>query len=332
MGKVRGRAWRALAVVLFLAGLAGAGWMWLHRPRQITVSAGQFPEELVYARSTDDVINGGTLFSTSKRTAQSVAVIWVHGWGTNFYYPTYTMIGRALASRGLTAISVNTRMHDLGTSATQRMGRRVRGGGYWGVPSEQDLDIAAWVNFAEQHGYARVVLAGHSAGWAAVAAYRVRTQDPRVVGIVLASGTAQAMQPLQDADVLGKARRLVDEGAGEDLIRLPNRSFPSFISAATQLDQANTPPDLLDFFGQKSGAAGVTRLGCPLLAFYGTRGDVGGEADLELVRSAPARLSIKALAIETRMIDGADHMYTGEEGQVAAVISDWASRVLAAPH
>jgi pimeloyl-ACP methyl ester carboxylesterase len=330
MADVRGRAWRTVAGVLLLAGLAGAGWVWRHRPRPITVTAGQYPEELVYARSTDDVINGGTFFSTSKRSAQGVAVIWVHGWGTNFYYPTYTMIGRALAARGLTTISVNTRMHDLGTSAAHRMGRRVRGGGYWGIPSEQDLDIAAWVTFAGERGYSRVVLAGHSAGWAAVAAYRVRTQDPRVAGIVLASGTAQAMQPLQDKDVLDKARRLVDEGLGDDLIRLPNRSFPSYISAATQLDQANTPPDLLDFFGQKSAAAGVTRLNCPLLALYGTRGDVGGESDLELVRSAPARLSIKELAVETRMIDGADHMYTGEEAQVAAVISDWANRVLSA--
>ena len=140
-----------LTRVLLAVGVAGAGWLWFHRPRPITVTAGQYPEELVYARSSDDVINGGTFFSTSNRSAQGVAVIWVHGWGTNFYYPTYTMIGRALAARGLTTISVNTRMHDLGTSATHRMGRRVRGGGYWGIPSEQDLDIAAWVSFAGPH-------------------------------------------------------------------------------------------------------------------------------------------------------------------------------------
>ncbi len=43
-------------------------------------------------------------------------MIWVHGWGVNFYSPTYVMVGRALAERGLTTVTVNTRMHDIGTS------------------------------------------------------------------------------------------------------------------------------------------------------------------------------------------------------------------------
>jgi pimeloyl-ACP methyl ester carboxylesterase len=317
--------------VLLLASILAAAWLWTHRPRPVTVSAGQHPEELVYVRSADDVINGGAFFSTPARTTGTLVVIWVHGWGANFYYPTYTMIGRGLAARGVATISVNTRMHDLGTSATHRSGRRVRGGGYWGIPSEQDLDIAAWIDFAEARGYPRVVLAGHSAGWAAVAAYRVRTQDSRVVGMVLASGTAQAMEPLRDREVLDKARDLVAAGLGDELIPLPHRSFPSYISAATQLDQANTPPAQLDFFGLRSRDAGVTRLACPLLAFYGTRGDVGSQADLDVIKAAPARLSIPGLAVETRLIEGADHMYTGEEAQVAAVISDWARRVLVAP-
>lgn len=326
------RRWGRLArwstvVVLLLASILAAAWLWTHRPRPVTVSAGQHPEELVYVRSTDDVINGGAFFSTPARTKGTLLVIWVHGWGVNFYYPTYTMIGRGLAERGVATLSVNTRMHDLGTSTTHRKGRRIRGGGYWGIPSEQDLDIAAWIDFAEARGYPRVVLAGHSAGWAAVAAYRVRTQDSRVVGMVLASGTAQAMEPLRDRKVLDKARALVAAGLGDELIPLPNRSFPSYISAAT-LDQANTPPAQLDFFGLRSQEAGVTRLTCPLLAFYGTRGDVGSQADLDVIKSAPARLSVPGLAVETHLIEGADHMYTGEEAQVAAVISDWARRML----
>jgi hypothetical protein len=64
------------------------------------------------------------------------------------------------------------------------------------------------------------------------------------------------------------------------------------------------------------------------VAFYGTRGEVGSQADLDVIKSAPARLSMPGLAVETRLIEGADHMYTGEEAQVAAVISDWARRVL----
>ena len=55
----------------------------------------------------------------------------------NFYYPTYVGIGRALAERGYTCITGNTRMHDLGNVAGWRGEKRIRGGGYWGVASEE---------------------------------------------------------------------------------------------------------------------------------------------------------------------------------------------------
>ena len=330
MRAISGRlAVRSLAALLLLALPAAAAWLWLHRPRPLTVAAGQLPEELVYARSTDDVINGGVLFSAPKGTP-ALAVIWVHGWGVNFYSPTYTNIGRALAAGGWTTLSVNTRMHDLGTTATHRGGKRVRGGGYWGIQSEQDLDLAAWIDLAERLGFVRVVLVGHSAGWAAVGWYRVRSQDARVVGVVLASGSVQPLRLPDQPKELAEARRLVQAGAKDDLVRLPNPNFPSFISAGTLADQADTPPQLLDFFGVERRDGAVSKLGCPLLAFFGTRGDVGGQAELDIVRATPARLSLPTLRVDTALIDGADHMYTGEEAQVARVIDDWVRRAVIA--
>lgn len=314
---------RGLAVLLLLGLAAAAAWLWLHGPRMLTVTAGHFPEELVYVRSADDVVNGGVIFTSPKGTAEAVAVIWVHGWGVNFYSPTYTNVGRALAAGGLTTISVNTRMHDLGTTATHRGGKRVRGGGYWGIQSEQDRDLAAWIDLAERLGYSRVVLIGHSAGWAAVGSYRVRSQDSRVAGVVLASGSVQPLRLPDQPRELAEARRLVQAGASDDLVRLPNRNFSSFISAGTLVDQADTPPQLLDFFGVERRDGAVTRLSCPLLAFFGTRGDIGGQADLDIVKTTPSRLAITNLRVDTALIADADHMYTGEEARVARVIDGW---------
>ncbi len=252
-----------------------------------------------------------------------VAVVWIHGWGTNFHDPAYTRIGRALADRGVTTFSVNTRMHDLGTSAIHRAGRRVRGGGYWGITSEQSRDLAAWIGVAEAHGFSRVVLVGHSAGWPAVAAYQAAEQDARVAGVVLASGPVQPLEPPGDAALIAEAKRLVAAGQGDDLLRLPGQSFPSFISAATYLDQVNTPTPYLDIFGVKSTDAAIARITAPLLAFFGTSGDVGGEAELTVVRATGRRLTTGPRRIDTVTIARGDHMYTGEETQVAKVIADW---------
>jgi pimeloyl-ACP methyl ester carboxylesterase len=153
----------AIAVIAAIGVVALAAW-WRYTPRTLIVTAGQFPEQLVFVQSSDDIVNGGVMFAPPKASAKPVAVIWIHGWGVNFYSPTYVVIGRALAARDITTITANTRMHDIGTSAAERRGRRIRGGGYWGVASEEVRDVQAWIDFAEQQGFARIVLVGHSAG------------------------------------------------------------------------------------------------------------------------------------------------------------------------
>lgn len=285
---------------------------------------GKFPEQLVYVRSADDVVDGGVLFTSTGSPSKPLAIIWVHGWGANFYTPSYVGIGRALAERGFPTISVNTRMHDIGNVEKYTLlGKRVRGGGYWGITSEDERDIAAWIDYAQQLGYSRIVLVGHSAGWASVAHYQADSQDRRVAGVVFASpGVGYSPQP-DDPQLLAQAKKLVDEGAGDDLIRLPNRAYPSFVSAATQLDVANTPRQYKDFFGTQTPDAAITRVTCPVLAFYGSKDDIGGENDLALLTSSVRRLAHGPDRVDTAMIARGNHEYVGEETQVAQVITRW---------
>jgi pimeloyl-ACP methyl ester carboxylesterase len=295
--------------------------------RPEAIDAAKSPEQIVFARSRDDVVSGGVLFSPPRESAKPLAVIWVHGWGVNFYQPSYVAIGRALAQQGYTVISGNTRMHDLGNVQTQRGGKRIRGGGYWGVASEEPRDIAAWIDLAETNGFKHVVLAGHSAGWGAVRSYVAQVEDPRVVGLVLASGSVQPDLRTSDPEQLREARRLMAAGEGDALIRDPRRNFPSYTSAATLLDidAFLTDSEARDFFGVQGANAPIARVRVPLLAFFGTRGDVGGQADLDTIVSAVGRQQGGAVRVTTALIDGGDHMYTGQEQQVAQVIARWAA-------
>jgi hypothetical protein len=111
-------------------------------------------------------LSGAHIALSERHWAKPIAIIWVHGWGANFYYPTYVGIGRELAAHGCTTISVNTRMHDIGNvEKYSAAGKRVRGGGYWGVTSQDAL------------GFGKVALVGHSAGWASVGRYQAETGD-----------------------------------------------------------------------------------------------------------------------------------------------------------
>jgi len=271
------------------------------------------------------------IFTPPKEKSKPIAVVWIPGWGANFYLPSYVGIGRALAASGFTTISANTRMHDLGNVLGYRRGKRVRGGGYWGITSEDSHDIAAWIDFAQQIGFSRVVLVGHSAGWSSVGRYQADAQDDRVEGLVLASGAVGLVSTGDNAELKAQAQRLVSDGAGEDMVRLPNRSFPSYVSAATYLDIVNTPSEYLDFFGTQIPNPAVVRVRCPILAFFGTNDDVGGEEHLKRLTSAVRRLRSGPSRVDTAMIRNGNHEYVGQEEQVAQTIAHWADTVVL-PH
>ena len=316
----------ALTAVVLIASLVTAC-----GPRPEAIDAAKSPEQVVFARSQDDIVSGGMMFSPPRDSAKTLAIIWIHGWGVNFYEPSYIAIGRALAQQGYTVIDGNTRMHDLGNVEMRRGGKRIRGGGYWGVASEETRDIGAWINLAEANGFKQVVLAGHSAGWGAVRSYVALVQDPRIVGIVLASGSVQPDLRTSDPEQLREAQRLMAAGEGDALIRDPKRDFPSYISAATFLDIDAFLNDTAarDFFGVQAANAPIARVRVPLLAFFGTRDDVGGQPDLDTIVSAVKRHQGGTANVTTALIDGGDHMYTGQEQRVAQLIARWAAGLAA---
>jgi pimeloyl-ACP methyl ester carboxylesterase len=284
--------------------------------------ASEVGERIVQVQSKDGVTDAGALFTPPKNIAKPVAVIWIHGATVNFYSPTYVAISRGLARRGYTVITGNTRMHDLGNVEAWPGGKRIRGGTYWGIPSEQVRDIAAWIDFAEGLGFKQVVLVGHSAGANAVREYQAQTQNPHVAGVILASGDVRPDTRVPPAEWVSKAKQFIADGKPEELVQGP------FLSAATFLDILNRPPEFKDFFGALSTNAGVTRMECPLLVFVGTDEDVGNEKDLEGIKSSVKRLSTRPGRVDTALIQGADHMYDGQEDQVTQVIADWADTLL----
>jgi pimeloyl-ACP methyl ester carboxylesterase len=286
--------------------------------------AREIKERIVQVQSKDDVANAGALFTPSKDIAKPIAVVWIHGATVEFYSPTYLAISRGLAKRGYTVITGNTRMHDLGNVEAWRGGKRIRGGTYWGIPSEQVRDIAAWIDFAEGLGFKQVVLVGHSAGANAVRLYQAQTQDTRVAGVVLASGDVRPDTRVPPPEWISKAKQLIADGRTEELVQGP------FLSAATFMDIVNTTPEFKDFFGTLSTNAGITRVQCPLLVLLGTNEDVGNEEDLERIKSSIKRLSTRPSHVDTALIQGADHMYDGQEDHVAQVIANWADTLLSA--
>src|SRR5260370_42693169 len=88
-----------IAAVLTLLGTSFLLWRRC-APRPENQRAGKFPEQLVYVRSKDNIVNGGVIFSPPKDSVKPIAILWVPGLGATFYYPTYLGVCRARAARG----------------------------------------------------------------------------------------------------------------------------------------------------------------------------------------------------------------------------------------
>lgn len=260
---------------------------------------------LVHALTDDDLFHTGALFRPA-RTTKPLAILWIHGGGQNFYAPTYLRIGAAVAAKGYSFLSANTRGHDFNSK--------------WDRFETSALDLAAWIVRLDALGYPRVVLAGHSFGGWRVVSYQAERRDPRIRGLIIASTPLRERFSRQPhfRERLDLAERMVAEGRGDQYLPL---EYPQ--TAASFASWARARPDL---YGLDGPDALVARAGCPTLAWFGTEGaepTMGTAADLDLARASLP----PGFPLETALLDGCDHMYRGHEEAVAATIVRWAEQL-----
>ena len=66
--------------------------------------------------------------------------------------------------------------------------------------------------------------------------------------------------------------------------------------------------------------------------FFGTKDDVGGEKELNQLKSSLHQIPGGSPKIETTMIANGEHEYVGEERQVAEKIAHWVDTELPTPN
>lgn len=275
-------------------------------------------ETLVYTQSEDGLLLAGIRMTPADTASTPITILWIHGNTGTFYDWPYVAVGRALVEHGYSFLSCNTRGHDI-AATLYRLPDDIpaAGGSAWERLEDAPADLGAWVTFAIEAGSQQVVLAGHSHGATKTILYQAQRADPRVGAIVLASPEQHGHW----SDSLAMASELVATGHPNTVLTL----FPAepwyqlaahnIVSRAWALEQAYT---------SKHGTPYLSAITSPMLAIYGTGGDVGGEADLALLRE----IARQSRRMDTKLIEGADHVYTGYEAQLASLLAGWIAGVL----
>ncbi|HZR00735.1 MAG TPA: alpha/beta fold hydrolase [Chloroflexota bacterium] len=282
-------------------------------------------EEIVWITTDDGVRHEGVVIQPTG-PANGTAVVWMHGFTGYFCEPHQMTIGRYLAERGYQFVSGNGRGHHYGAGLGRWGGSPRLGGAWWELASEAFLDIKAWLDFAEKTlAPRRLVLAGHSYGGMKVVWYQGTQQDPRVAGLISASGGMRppSRRPELAKETLELATKMVAEGRGLELLPFGMTGRPgTTLSAQTVVDRAKS---LVDVYGLDGGAdAPIGKVRCPFLAILGTNEpEIGSPADLETVK----RNARSSPRVETALIEGADHVYTTTAEAVAQAIEGFLGRL-----
>lgn len=287
--------------------------------------------ELVRVTTSDGVrLDGAWQAASTKRPPQSLdtdTVLCVHGTGSNFYASTLMeSLAQQMHQLGLGVLRINTRGHDLiSTAATESGGRRA--GAAYEIVDDCRHDLAAWIEWLVQQGAQRIVLLGHSLG-ALKSIYFLAHQPHASVARLIAISPPRLSHAHFVASsagdefsrALAQAKGALERGAGDELmeIRVP---LPYVITAAGYVDKYG-PGERYNILNL------IDRVNVPSLFVYG-----GQELQTNFAFSGMAeeipRASTREPHPAVSVIAGADHFYTLARTELAHRVASWLRKAVA---
>lgn len=285
--------------------------------------------DLVRLTTRDGLRLDGALRSPAAEATNSTpfdAALLLHGVQSNFYTSsTFEGISQPLLDLGLNLLQVNTRGHDNVYAGSTALGGRRWLGAAYEIIDECRHDVAAWCDWLAKRGLGRVLLIGHSLG--AVKAVYSQARDPHaaVRGLVAISPPRLSHQAYLAAndnaaylESLGVAQKLIAEGKPQELFH-SNYPFPLLIAAAAFLDKYG-PGERYNI------VAHVPQLVGPILFIYGGKELEQGGISFRGVPEAIESSTSAGRKCEVRVLENADHLYTGSTAPLARLIGEWIGR------
>ena len=298
------KPWRSARVAVVVALVVALCW---------STSAGAEPSvrtELVRIKTEDGISLTGLLYQPQQSGIRA-GMVMVHGYGGNFYTDVMSFLPQLLAARGIAALAINMRDHDLGPKGDRF--------------EESRLGIAAAVNDMARRGIRPLFLYGHSMGTNRVLYYMAATHDPRVAGAVLTgppgnlfAWNVRVFGREAASRVLIEAQDLVAAGRGDQWMVVDLGPLGKALYTANHVVSLRGPLSLSDPF---RNIAQVTR---PILIVHGLADRLVDPAVAdELRRNAPAPDQVTVV-----LIPGAEHSFRDHGKPLEEAVWTWLLRRL----
>lgn len=296
--------------------------------------------------TTDNLWLPGLLYEPEKPTKQ--AMIWLHGMGDSavFYSPArINALATALAEKNIALFAFNNRgaqnvktlKQQTGPEAPEEDGR-YQAGTHYELIKDCVPDIDGAVEYLRQKGFSKFYLAGHSTGANKICVYDSLAKNNPFDKYVLAGAgddTGIFFSELGEKK-FWNALKYAGKAVGVDPLKImPRYSGMHPFSARSAYDilnpdgMYNTFPfyeDTTERLGSKPLFKEYKNIDKPTLVIFGredeyafTAGNASSAVDIFIKHTSNAMLK----KIDFRLIDNADHGFTGCEEEFAANVADW---------
>jgi pimeloyl-ACP methyl ester carboxylesterase len=274
-----------------------------------------------YAAADGERLHGLLFHPREELPQPDLALLMLHGVGSNFYTSHLPLVAEALAGDGYHSLSSNTRGHDY---ITRSGGRDQIGGAAFEMLEDCLLDVDAALEYLKGRGYSRFVLVGQSLGSVKSVYYQGTRQRSDVVGVVSYSCprlfySSRVNQHPAFKQRLDEAQAMIDAGRGEELIWDTDSARSRVFSARTYVNKYG-PHDNFDL---RPYAA---KLGVPFLAVAGSE-DASKPIPFYAKQMVEAAQAAGSTSASYHIVQGSGHGYEGHEPEAIEKIREFLARL-----
>lgn len=272
---------------------------------------------------------------------KDVCVIEIHGMSGNFIENYYAnVLGEKLAAKGYGFIYGHNRgychVNDIATkpAKTDDNGwNYTRIGEAYELFEDSPKDVATWIAKAQELGYKKIILLGHSLGCNKTIYYLHKNPEADIAGVILASPPdmvglveLEKYQP-NHQKLLRQSRELVQAGKPREV--LDGKIWDWYeISAQTYLSlfEQGGAADNLPVLRNPDKFEQLAAIKQPILGIMGEHDDIeirNLKDDIELIKSK----AIGTSDFQIQFIAGGNHNYENREDEFAATVVDWVEQL-----
>jgi pimeloyl-ACP methyl ester carboxylesterase len=254
-----------------------------------------------------------------KTTIDVDAFLFVHGTGGNFYGSTlFDVLAEGILATGAGVLRINTRGHDLMSSAATASGSGRLLGAAYEVVDDCRHDLAAWMAWLKATAGPRIGLLGHSSG--AVKCLYAAAHEPELAPACLIAvspprlsyshfrSSERSAAFLSD---FSRAEQLVSAGEPEALIPV-SLPLPMIITAGGYVEKYS-PEERYNYLRF------LDRVRCRTLL---TLGEIEAANNMAF-RGAAERVAQAAPAVRVEVVPGADHFYRSGREDLMRRVEAW---------